>query len=204
MHGVANPPSHPALREHVQKVEAGVRSRFADIQRADLASLPELQAYRRHYSLFGKTYHVRLQLESLLFKGKPLQSGAALVEAMFAAEMSNMLLTAGHDLDNVAGPVTVDVSRGDEMYVTMSGREQTLKEGDMMMRDESGVISSVLYGPDQRTRLTSGTRRVLFTVYAPDGIGGKAVRKHLEDIRASVALVSPEAVELSLDTYPAS
>ena len=64
----------------------------------------------------------------------------------------------------------------------------------MMMTDELGVISSVIYGPDQRTRITRETREVLFMVYAPPGIGEQAVRDHLDDIRAFVLLVAPEAI----------
>jgi hypothetical protein len=42
---------------------------------------------------------------------------AALVEAMFIAEVKNMLLTAGHDLDAVQLPITLDVSKGDGRYI---------------------------------------------------------------------------------------
>ncbi|MEK7878257.1 MAG: hypothetical protein AAB285_00195, partial [candidate division NC10 bacterium] len=60
--------------------------------------------------------------------------------------------------------------------------------GDMMMTDGAGVISSVLYGPDERTRLRPETRQALFTVYAPPGIAESAIARHLEDLRAAVRL----------------
>jgi hypothetical protein len=43
---------------------------------------------------------------------------------------------------------------------------------------------------------------VLFAVYAPAGVGEEPVRAHLEDIRANVQLVAPEArtVELTTET----
>jgi DNA/RNA-binding domain of Phe-tRNA-synthetase-like protein len=203
MHGVANPPEHPALRKRVQEVEAAILGRFVGVQPSDLASVSVIQAYRAHYKRFDKTYHVELQLESLLFKGKPLQSPTALVEAMFAAEVNNLLLTAGHDLDTVKGAVTVDASRGDERYIAMGGRQQVLKPGDMMMRDMMGIISCVLYGPDHRTRLTPDTKRALFTVYAPAGVGQEVVQRHLEEIAANVRLIAPQATVESLETYAA-
>jgi len=70
-----------------------------------------------------------------------------------------------------------------------------------MIADAEGVISSVLYGPDQRTRITAGTKQVLFTVYAPPGIGEEAVRAHLEDIRDNVLLVAPQAQVETLKVY---
>jgi DNA/RNA-binding domain of Phe-tRNA-synthetase-like protein len=63
----------------------------------------------------------------------------------------------------------------------------------MLMADARGIISSVIHGPDQRTRLTEATREVLFAVYAPPGIGEAAVRRHLEELRATVSLVAPDA-----------
>ena len=73
----------------------------------------------------------------------------------------------------------------------------------MMIADAQGVISSVLYGPDQRTRITSETRGVLFTVYAPPGIGEGTVRQHLQDIQDNVTLVAPEAEVDMLEVYRA-
>ncbi|HEX2979981.1 MAG TPA: hypothetical protein VHO48_06940 [Anaerolineaceae bacterium] len=112
---------------------------------------------------------------------------------MFIAELKNQLITAGHDLDALRLPLTLDVARGDEIYTLMRGVDEQLKAGDMYIRDQEAVISSIIYGPDQRTQICSETRRVLFTVYAPAGVSSEAVRCHLEDIRADVELVSPQA-----------
>ena len=166
-----------------------------------MKSLPVLEAYNAYYRQFKKTYHVQLQLESVVFKGKSIPSVAALVEAIFVAELKNLLLTAGHDLAAAQKPVRVDVAEGSERYIRLNGQEQQLKPGDMMIADAEGVISSVLYGPDQRTRITAGTKQVLFTVYAPPGIGEEAVRAHLEDIRDNVLLVAPQAQVETLKVY---
>ena len=182
---------------------AYLRSRFSDHDRAALKALPTIQAYDAYYKRFKKTYHVLLQLESVALKGKPIPSVAALVEAMFMAELKNLLLTAGHDLEAIQTPVRLDVSDGSERYVRINGQEQVLKPGDMMIADAKGVISSVLYGPDQRTQITSDTQQVFFTVYAPAGIGEQTVRQHLHDIEANIMLVAPEAEVMSLEVYVA-
>jgi DNA/RNA-binding domain of Phe-tRNA-synthetase-like protein len=69
-----------------------------------------------------------------------------------------------------------------------------------MMADGQGIVSSVLRGPDLRTRITPETRNVLFAVYAPAGVGEAAVRSHLEQIAANVHLVAPEAHTQELTT----
>jgi DNA/RNA-binding domain of Phe-tRNA-synthetase-like protein len=193
MHDVANPASHPALDRLRAELENELRSRFAGGDRGALVTLPAIQAYNSYFKRYGKTYHVQLQLESVVFKGKSIPRVAALVEAMFIAELRNLLLTAGHDVLSIRPPIRLGVAKGDEHYVLLNGREQALKAGDMMMADGQGVISSVLFGPDQRTRITAGTRQVIFAVYAPPGIGEPAVRHHLQDIQANVLLIAPNA-----------
>ena len=202
MRRVANPATHPALDQLRTRTEQELRARYAGADRSALLALPHVQANTTYYKRFDKTYHVALQLESVALKGKSIPRVSALVEAMFIAELRNQLLTAGHDLAAVRPPVSVGVALGDERYATLNGREQVLKAGDMRMRDAEGVISSVLYGPDQRTRITPETVAVLFAVYAPAGIGEAAVRRHLEEIQASVRLIAPEALTEALTLCP--
>lgn len=195
--GVDNPPVHPELEHRKRDLENQMRARFAGGDRRSIAALPSIQAYNAYYKPFNKTYHVQHQLESIAFKGKDIPSVAGLVEAMFMAELKNQLLTAGHDLDTVRLPITLNVSDGTERYVVLRGEAQTLKADDMYVADREGVISNILYGPDRRTRITRGTRNVLFTVYAPRGILPQAVHSHLQDIGDYVSTVSPAArVEL--------
>ncbi len=197
MRDVANPAHHPELEKRKAELEEQLRSQFSGQDRLALSNHPVLRAYNTYYKRFKKSYHVQLQLESIAWKGKSIPSASALVESMFMAEMKNMLLTAGHDLDILQLPLTLDVSKGDETYTLMRGDQQVLKPDDMFIGDRMGVISSIIYGPDQRTQITGDTRNVVFTVYAPAGIDEQTIEQHLEDIRDTVMLVAPQAgVEL--------
>lgn len=197
MRAVSNPTNDPALESRKAALEVGLRAQFSGQDRATIASHPILRAYTEYYRQFKKTYHIQLQLESIVLKGKSIPSVAPLVEAMFMAEMRDMLLTAGHDLDALHLPLTLDVATGTERYTLLRGEEQILKAGDMMISDQEGVISSILYGPDQRTQITPNTRNVLFTVYAPPGIDEQSVAGHLQGIKENVMVFAPQAeVEL--------
>ena len=193
MREVINPPHHAELEKRKAALEEELRARFAGQDRAALLSHPILQAYDAYYRQFKKTYHVQLQLESILFKGKSIPGVAALVEAMFMAEMNDLLLTAGHDLDTLHLPLTLDAAQGTETYTLLRGEPQTPKAGDMMIRDGEGIISSIIYGPDQRTQITSQTRNVIFTTYAPSGISEEAVMNHLKQIQQNVEVIAPSA-----------
>ena len=193
MSGVANPEGHPLLERRQAETEAQLRSRYGGLDRSGLKALPVLKAYAAYYRRFGKTYHLQLQLESVVLKNRPLPKAAALVEAMFMAELDSLLLTAGHDLAALQGKLSAEVASGEETYTLLSGQQQKLKAGDMFIRDQEGVLSSVLYGPDLRSRLTSRTSSVLFTVYVPAGIERPAVMEHLAQLQANVLLVAPGA-----------
>src|SRR5215211_357360 len=119
MHDVINPARHSELERRKLELEEGLRAQFSGQDRAALSNHPVLQAYNTYYKGFKKTYHVQLQLESIAWKGKSIPSVSALVESMFIAEMKNMLLTAGHDLDTLRLPLTLDVSKGAETYTLL-------------------------------------------------------------------------------------
>jgi DNA/RNA-binding domain of Phe-tRNA-synthetase-like protein len=201
MSGVHNPEQSDALETRKRELEESLRADAARIE--GLGTEPKVRAYLDYYKAHGKTYHVKAQWESVAVKGKSIPSRAALVEAMYMAELKNLILTAGHDLTAVALPIRVDVTREEDRYVLMNGTARVLDAGDMMMVDGEDIISSVLQGPDRRTRITPATREVVFAVYAPAGVGDSAVRTHLEDIAVNVLLVAQQAETRLLATLTA-
>ncbi len=203
LRGAANPENHAGIDERKTALEASLRARFAGQDRAALVALPSIKPYVAYYARFKKTYHVLLQLESVAFKGKELPRREALVEAMFIAELQNQLLTAGHDWAAIEEPVRIDVAAGGERYTLLGGQDQALKPGDMYMADARGLISSIIYGPDRRTAITTATTAALVTVYAPPGIDPAAVEQHLRDIEANVRLFAPQAETVELAVYRA-
>lgn len=197
MRGVTNPERHTILDEKKASLELELRDRFSSYDRASLQAIPILAAYRAYYKQFKKSYHLLHQLESVVHKKSGIPKVAALVEAMFMAELNNLLLTAGHDLDVITLPLRADVADGSEGYIRLNGEVQTVMAGDMMIADSDGILSCIVYGPDSRTRIRPETGRVLFTVYAPPGIDVTDVQRHLEKLRDNVTVVAPNAcVEL--------
>ena len=201
MKNVVNPSRHSDFDRHKEEFQKQLRSRFAGYDRAGLKALPTIQAYNTYYKRYKKSYHVQLQLESVALKGRSIPRIAALVEAMFVAELNGLLLTAGHDLETVRQPIRLEVADGTESYTLLNGKGQLLKAGDMFMADAEGVISSVVYGPDQRTRITIETRQVFFGVYAVPGVENQAIQDHLEDIRDNIMLFAQEAEVELLQVY---
>ena len=199
---IENSRSHPELDSLRAEVETTLRERYQGFSRDDLNELPVIKAYNSYYKNFGKTYHVRAQIESII-TGKPLSSASAVLTAMFMAEVKNMLLTAGHDCNTLAFPVRITIGTGTEAFTDIRGAAKTAVEGDMIMLDGEGVISSVLLGPDSRTKLTPSVKDVLFAVYAPFEVEREFVHSHLKDIEHYVKTFSPGAQTEFLEVFEA-
>ena len=195
---VDNTPRITPLDQRKQAIESRLRDTFAGSSRTDLLELAVLQAYRTYYKKFGKTYHVQLQLESVVHNGKSLPNVSPLVDANFAAELETLILTAGHDADLLEAPLTIDATHGGETFTQINGSVRSLKPLDMMMSDRKGIICTIIYGQDARTPISPNTRRALYVAYAPAGISGAMVQQQLDAIHEYILLAAPAAeVEMS-------
>jgi len=190
---VANPASNDRLNELASALEIDVRSRFGSADRETIRATPPLPAYAAYYKRWGQRYHVAMQLESVAQKGKALPRVAALVEAMFIAELRNLLLTAGHDLDALELPVPLTVGSG-ESFIAPNGQETSVKPGDMFIADAQGrVLSAIITGPSDVARIGPETTAALFYAYAPPGVTPALIDTHLDEIEGNVKLIAPEA-----------
>jgi len=189
--GVNNRSACPELEARKRSLEQKLREKFGTFTRAQLVALPVLRDYVRYYKRFDKTYHVLQQLESVALKGKPLPSVSPLVDANFVAELESLVLTAGHDLEKLHGPVCIDVSVEGDTLVQMNGSTKRLPAGDMVMRDAEGVSCSILYGQDNRSPVSAASSSALYVAYAPAGIGDDAVRAQLDGILSNIRTFAP-------------
>jgi DNA/RNA-binding domain of Phe-tRNA-synthetase-like protein len=183
-----------ALDDRKRETEARLRERYRGFTRQDFLAMPVMAAYAQYYKRFGKTYHVLLQLESIVLRGKGLPNVSPLVDANFTAEVETLVLTAGHDAQQLQGEISIDVARqGDQLAPMTGGPSKVIPAGDMIMRDEKGVCCSIIYGQDNRSPISAVTSHALYVAYAPAGVPKETVEAHLRLIEAHTRLVSPRA-----------
>ncbi len=187
-----NLPDHPELAAARSDLVQELIMELGPLDRKSIRELPVYKAYDAFYRSFKKTYHVQLQLESVIHKGKSIFSPSALVSVMFMAELKTGLLTAAHDLDVVSGMMTANVSEGTESYIRLDGSDQLLKKGDLFIHDEKGILSSVIYGPDKRTQIRTDTHTAAYTTYAPPGISKDQVHDQLEILEKYARIFAPD------------
>jgi DNA/RNA-binding domain of Phe-tRNA-synthetase-like protein len=193
MSGVENSLPSPDLDRRKREIEARLRKDYAVFTRPDFLALPLMAAYEQYYRRFDKTYHVLLQVESIVLKGKNLPDVSPLVDANFTAEVATLVLTAGHDADKLEAPVVIDISKAGDEMTQMNGSTRPIRPGDMIMRDRHGIACSILYGQDAISPITPATSHVLYVAYAPRGVPPEAVETQLRQIEENIRLFSPQA-----------
>ena len=185
-----NRPRAAAIVPDQREVEGRLRARFPD---EAIHADPVALAYAAYFRRFRERYPVVHQAKTVL-AGRSIESPSALVAAMFTAELDSLVLTSGHDLHVLQSALRVDVARENDRYTKLSGKAQPLRAGDMVVRDAAGIIASVLYGPDQRTRLREDSADALFCAWCPLGVPVAMVEAHLGMLAALVRREWPEGV----------
>jgi DNA/RNA-binding domain of Phe-tRNA-synthetase-like protein len=193
--GVENAHPSPALNEYKREAETHLREKYGDFKRADFLALPVMAAFDQYYKRFNKTYHVQLQLESIVLKGKSLPSVSPAVDSYFMAEVQTLVLTSGHDVAKLQEPITIDVSREGDMMRQASGEPKAIRPGDMVMKHRGDIICcSIIYGQEPDSLISAGTQHVLYVAYAPAGVPTASIEDQFERIESYIRLFSPQAI----------
>jgi DNA/RNA-binding domain of Phe-tRNA-synthetase-like protein len=192
--GVDNAHPSPELDTCKRDTEARLREHYKGFTRQGFLALPVIAAYEQYYKCFNKTYHVQLQLESIVLKGKNLPNVSPLVDSNFTAEVETLTLTAGHDVEKLVAPVTIDVSKDGDQMTQMNGETRPIRAGDMIMRDANSISCSIIYGQDNRSPISTKTAHALYVIYAPAGVPRQAVEAQLQKIEEHIRLFSPNAI----------
>ncbi|MFH1210459.1 MAG: phenylalanine--tRNA ligase beta subunit-related protein [archaeon] len=184
---VVNKDFDPALESRKREAESFIRGNLVDF-----SSLPRVKSYNKFYKRYEKKFPIEFQLKSVI-SGKQIPTVSVLVESMFLSELLNQVLVAGHDLECLEGGLVVGLARGGEEYVKINNETQIIKKDDIILNDANGVVASVLYGPDFRTRVTRHTVNVAYIAYFLYDFSDEDIRKAMQDIADNVLISNPEA-----------
>lgn len=181
--GLENMKQDDILEEAKQLLEKEIRDDYPE-PRDD----PVIGNYTLYYDKWGKTYPISYQIKSLK-KGRGFPNISVYVDCMFMAELKNRTLTSGHDLDAIKGELVYDLADEGETYVKLNGDTQSLVKNDIVLRDEEGILASILFGPAMRTSIKNETRNPLYFAWCPVGVNREGVEEHLSNISHYLCLV---------------
>jgi len=93
-----------------------------------------------------------------------------MVDAHFMAEMCAGILVAVTNYDRFEGALTLDVAVEGEHFMGMGQRDMRTKNGEIVLRDEKGIVCILCQGADEKTRVSEDTENVLFYGYGIPGV----------------------------------
>jgi DNA/RNA-binding domain of Phe-tRNA-synthetase-like protein len=181
--------NHPDIEQAKRLIEKKIRETYP-APKED----PIVQRYAGYFDKWGKTYPIEFQINSIK-KGRTFPQVSTHVDCMFMAELENRILTSGHDRDTIQGRPVYDLADEGEEYVKLNGKKQVLLKSDVILRDDDGVLASVLFGPAARTSIKGETVNPLYFAWCPVGIGHETVDEHLSTITKFSKMVYGEKIE---------
>lgn len=199
--GLSSPIERAVMDNIIATEIAQMKLNNSGYERKPALTKEPLCHYAAYYKRYNKTYHVLGQLESVLLKGKSIPPVGVPVEAMFLAELKDLLLTAGHDLELIEGDLTINAATEPLNYTGISGKEQQLIKNDLYLSDEKGILSSIMNGPDYRTRITEATQNALYFVYGVEGVTEPLIHAHLKTLSSYLLQAIPGVDVQSINVY---
>lgn len=133
-----------------------------------------INIYAEFFQRFGYECPLTKHLKRTVNSGFPRYS--LLVDAHFMAEMCPGILVAVTDFDCFDGKLTLDTATDGEICAGMGGREFTIKNGEIVLRDEKDIVCVLAQGADEKTRVREDTTKVLFYAYAVPGIDSEYLK----------------------------
>ena len=160
----------PGFDQYKRKLLRKMRRRQTLVQITDRIGI-----YARFFESFGFECPLPKHLKRTINSGFPRYN--LMVDTHFMAEMCAGILVAVTDYDCFDGKLTLDLAEEGEICVGMGQRDLKTREGEIIFRDEEGIVCVLCQGADEKTRVRDNTRNVLFYAYAVPEIEGR----HLQD-----------------------
>jgi DNA/RNA-binding domain of Phe-tRNA-synthetase-like protein len=170
--GCRNFTNPPGFDHHKRKLLRKMR------KRETLARISErIDIYDQFFGSFGHECPLPKHFKRTINSGFPRYN--LMVDAHFMAEMCGGILVAVGDHDRFDGALTLDLASEGETCRGMGGRNLRTRKGEIVLRDERGIVCVLCQGADEKTRVNDDTRNVLFYAYAVPGIEGQYLKDGL-------------------------
>lgn len=166
------------------------RSRYKDYERKAVFGN---NRFFRFFKKFKKTYPVMLQFETIIVKGQTFPHDNPVTEIPYLLELTTCMLSGTHDIDFVRGAIELSSGTEKTPFTGMHGREVHTYPGDVVGRDEGGIILSEIAGSDDRTCARSSSRHVFYPVFGTPDMPSSEIEDAIERLRRYVLTLAPSA-----------
>ncbi len=148
-------------------------------RKANLALLEErINLYERFFKEWGYPCPLPSHFRRTIEMGFPIVN--LYIDAHIIAEMYHGVLMAIQDLNRFEGEWKLDLAQEGETFQGVSGKTVWCKEGEIILRDEEGVVCSLFQGPDFKTRVEPFSKDIAVYVFTAPGIQEEQVSNGLQ------------------------
>lgn len=184
-------------REAATRAVAEVRSTFQTRLEENLQAIRErVDAFDRFFRQHDHLCPLPSQLQAARRKG--LARIDPLVDALLYCELTTGLLMGVQDRAPMEGHLTYDVAEDGEGFAGLRGPVRCT-EGEIVLRDDLGIVASYFQGPDFRTRVTPKSTDLVFFAFAAPGLDSQTLRDGL-DSAAELLRDASDSVEVTVAT----
>lgn len=174
------------------RIDEVALSRLATAASVEREIIARIEMYERFFKKFSVASPLRRQLKTTHEKGLP--DIDVIVRALLLAEMTTGVLMGVHDSDTMRGTIKFDTATEGESFEGMRTKVQC-RGGEIVARDEYGIIFSYFQGADRRTCVRPQTDSVVYFAFGVHGLSNEELLRALsvvaEVVVDSVALGSP-------------
>jgi DNA/RNA-binding domain of Phe-tRNA-synthetase-like protein len=191
-------PGKKEVERYVEETRRRLTEEYGSLERKELKALPMFAPYIRYFKRFKKSYHLFLQLESFVHKGRGMPFINPLLTAYFLGELESGVLASAHDAELLRPPLHLARTAGGEPLVLPNGEERQAPAGDAALFDAESLLTAVTQGQDRRSLLTAGSLQAAWFFYGPPGTPPEQLERameitagHLRAMGASEAETAP-------------
>lgn len=189
-HNFTNQKSNPHLEKEKEKIYKEIRK----IKDAKL--IKRINEHKTFHEKFGRSYPIEFQVNSIR-EGKDIPTEFVLKDVLFINEMRHYCIISGHDVESLNGDLIFDLSMGTEHYIKINDKPQALKNGDIILKAQEKVITSLLYGPDSSTKITEKTKDCLYLFWFSSPISKAEFDKTITEFKESLRVISDKGSKIT-------
>jgi DNA/RNA-binding domain of Phe-tRNA-synthetase-like protein len=148
-------------------------------RRTSLAQIEErIDLYDQFFKEWGYPCPLPGHFKRTIEMGFPIVN--LFIDTHIIAEMCHGILMAIQDLNRFRGEWRLDLTNEGETFQGVSGKMIRCKEGEIVLRDEEGIVCSLFQGPDFRTRIDGSSKNIVVYVFTAPGVQEEQVSNGIQ------------------------
>jgi DNA/RNA-binding domain of Phe-tRNA-synthetase-like protein len=148
-------------------------------RRSNLARVEEqTNLYDQFFKEWGYPCPLPGHLKRTVEMGFPIVN--LYIDTHIIAEMCHGILMAIQDLDRFQGQWRLGLAYEEETFQGVYGKVLSCRDGEIVLRDETGIVCSLFQGPDFRTKVDASSKNIVIYVFTAPGIQQEQVEKGIK------------------------